>query len=102
MIYTGTGFEIPEGWWGHIRARTSMGKRGLIPAAQVVDSNFTGILTLCLVNVSNERINLEPMERLAQIVFIPHMDLSSVERIEMGDVKKTERGDGNFGSSGRI
>jgi dUTP pyrophosphatase len=100
MIPTGVGFEIPDGWWGHIRSRTSMGKRGLIPAAQVVDSDYTGILTICLANVGRDVIRLEPGERVAQIVFIPHWSLP-VSRMDQADVKTTDRGRGSFGSSGK-
>jgi len=102
MVPTGLGFEIPDGWYGLVCNRTSGGKRGLIPIAQVVDSNFTGSLPLCLQNTNhNIPIEIQPLERCAQIVFMPHWRLPLVE-IEQEDIKVTERGSGKFGSSGKM
>ena len=100
-IPTGVGFEIPSGWYGLICNRTSGGKRGLIPLAQVVDASFTGFLTLTLHNTNDrESIILEPGERVAQIVFMPVWSMP-IERIEHSQVKKTDRGAGAYGSSGK-
>jgi dUTP pyrophosphatase len=102
MVYSGVGFEIPDGWWGNILPRTSTGQRGLIPVAKVVDSNFTGILTLCLANIGTGPLTIEPRERIAQIVFTQHLILDSLECIPQATVKKTERGPAGFGTSGRF
>lgn len=100
-IPTGIGFEIPSGWYGKISNRTSVGRRGLIPVAQVVDSNFTGILTLTLHNLNRDQVVvLEPGERCAQIVFMPHWS-KEISEIAIEDVKKTDRGSGAYGSSGK-
>lgn len=100
-IPTGIGFEIPRGWYGKISNRTSVGRRGLIPVAQIVDSNFTGVLTLTLHNLNRDKsVILEPGERCAQIVFMPHWS-KEISEIAMEDVKKTDRGDGAYGSSGK-
>lgn len=100
-IPTGIGFEIPTGWYGLVCNRTSGGRKGLIPLAQVVDASYTGFLTLTLHNTNNDKaITLEPGERVAQIVFMPVWDLP-IERVEPDRVKKTSRGVGAYGSSGR-
>lgn len=100
-IPTGVGFEIPSGWYGLVCNRTSGGRKGLIPLAQVVDASYTGFLTLTLHNTNDsEEIILDPGERVAQIVFMPVWALP-IERIEPDQVKKTDRGVGAYGSSGR-
>lgn len=100
-IPTGVGFEIPPGWYGLICNRTSGGRKGLIPLAQVVDASYTGFLTLTLHNTNaDDTILLDPGERVAQIVFMPIWALP-IERIEPDQVKKTDRGVGAYGSSGR-
>ena len=100
-IPTGLGFEIPSGWYGLVCNRTSGGRKGLIPLAQVVDASYTGYLNLTLHNTNNgENLILLPGERVAQIVFMPVWVLP-LERIDPKDVKKTDRGTGAYGSSGR-
>lgn len=100
-IPTGVGFQIPSGWYGLICNRTSGGRRGLLPLGHVVDASFTGFLTLTLLNTTDsEEIVLEPRERVAQIVFMPTWVLP-VTQIEPDQVKKTDRGAGKYGSSGR-
>jgi deoxyuridine 5'-triphosphate nucleotidohydrolase len=100
-VPTGVGFDIPTGWYGLICNRTSGGKRGLLPLAQVVDANFTGSLTLTLHNTNADApIELQPGERVAQIVFMPTWP-GSIARIEPDLVKHTERGAKAYGSSGK-
>jgi dUTP pyrophosphatase len=101
-IPTGVGFEIPSGWYGLICNRTSMGRKGLIPLAQVVDCNFTGDLTLTLHNTNDKKvIILQPGERVAQIVFMPVWSHELV-LIDQSEIKKTDRGAGQYGSSGKF
>ena len=100
-IPTGVGFEIPSGWYGLICNRTSGGRKGLLPLAQVVDASYTGFLTLTLHNTNDEDpIVLDPGDRVAQIVFMPVWQLP-LERIDHDQVKKTDRGAGAYGSSGK-
>lgn len=100
-VPTGVGFDIPDGWYGLICNRTSWGRRGLIPLAQVVDSSFTGFLTLTLHNTNDDTpLTLEPGERVAQIVFMPVWHVL-IERIDHDQVANTGRGVGAYGSSGR-
>ena len=100
-VPTGVGFEIPDGWYGLICNRTSLAKRGLIPLAQVVDSNFTGDLTLTLHNTGAEPLILQSGERIAQIVIMP-VSTHELVRIEPHEIKKIERGTGQYGSSGKF
>lgn len=101
-IPTGVGFEIPSGWYGLICNRTSGGKRGLVPLAQVVDASYTGVLTLTLHNTNDsESITLDPGERVAQIVMMPTW-FGDLTQIEPGEIKKTDRGAGAYGSSGKF
>jgi len=101
QLATGVGFEIPSGWYGLVCNRTSGGKRGLIPLAQVVDASYTGHITMTLHNTNDaETIVLEPLERVAQIVFMP-VWVKELKMIEAHEIKKTDRGSGAYGSSGK-
>lgn len=100
-VPTGIHFEIPGDLFGLVCSRTSVAKRGLIPVYHVVDPGFVGELTLRLYNTQrDETVIVEPGERVAQIVFIPFWS-GPLEEIGPDELKKTTRGEGRVGSTGR-
>ena len=95
LIKTGLAMEIPEGYAGLIYARSGLAtKRGLAPANKVgvVDSDYRGEVMVALHNHSNVDANVEPGERIAQLVVTPFS--------EVDELSDTVRGEGGFGSSG--
>lgn len=48
-------------------------------------------------NDSTETRVIEKEDRIAQLIFIPYVDVSFVE---VAELEETERGDGGFGSTG--
>ena len=100
-IPTGVRCEIPEGYVGLLLARSSLGKRGLVLAngVGVIDSGFTGEITVPLFNVGKHDAILLDGERIAQLVIVPCM-LPTFEQVE--SLGETERGDGGFGSTGAM
>ena len=102
MLPTGLAFEIPEGYVGLIFARSSLGtKRGLAPANKVgvIDSDYRGEVKVCLHNHSSQPQVIEPDERVAQMVIVPFLPAQYEEAEELSD---TVRGEGGFGSTGRM
>ena len=102
MAKIGTGIAItpPEGYFGAIFARSGLStKRGLRPANCVgaCDEDYTGEYIVVLYNDSNTIQTVEPGERIAQLVFLPYIN---VNMIEVDKLEETERGDGGFGSTG--
>ena len=102
MVKMGTGLAItpPEGYFGAIFARSGMAtKQGLRPAncVGVCDEDYTGEYIVGLYNDSDEVQNIPSGTRIAQLVFLPYVDIyfDTVKELE-----KTERGDGGFGSTG--
>lgn len=100
FINTGIQIEIPTGLVGLIYARSGLGcKKGLAPANKVgvIDSDYRGEIIVALHNHTNDKQNIKPNERIAQIVFTPYYkaDFQKVE--ELSD---TIRGTGGFGSTG--
>lgn len=99
-ISTGLSFEIPEGYFGAIFARSGMAtKRGLRPAncVGVVDSDYRGEVIVALHNDSNECQTIHSGDRIAQLVLIPYLPVELHEEYDLSD---TRRGDGGFGSTG--
>lgn len=102
MISTGLSMEIPEGYFGAIFARSGLAmKEGLRPGncVGVVDSDYRGPFLIGLHNDSDVIRTVEPQERIAQLVVIPYLP---VEFAVADDLSDTERGEGGFGSTGKL
>lgn len=100
-IGTGLSLELPNGYFGAIVARSGLStKKGLAPANKfgVCDSDYRGEYIIPLHNHSNEPQLIYPMERIAQLIIMPYLQ---VEFIDVNDLTETERGDGGFGSTGK-
>ena len=99
-IPTGLAITPPEGYFGAIFARSGLSiKKGLRPAncVGVCDEDYTGEYIVALRNDSGNAETVQPGDRIAQLVFLPYID---VEFEEVSSLDKTERGSGGFGSTG--
>lgn len=76
-------------------------KEGLRPGncVGVVDSDYRGPFLIGLHNDSSAVRTVEPGERIAQMVVIPYLP---VEFEETGSLNDTARGEGGFGSTGKL
>lgn len=65
---------------------------------KVIDSDYRGEVIVAIHNDSDTEKEVDPDERIAQLVILPFLtwDINEVE--ELGD---TDRGKGGFGSTGR-
>ena len=100
-ISTGLAFEIPEGYFGAVFARSGLSvKEGLRPAncVGVIDADYRGPVTVALHNDSDLPRTVEPGERIAQMVILPFLT-AEFETVE--ELSDTVRGAGGFGSTGR-
>lgn len=96
---TGVSFEIPPGYVGLVRDRSSMaGKRGLVVIGGVIDSDFRGELRVMLLNVSGRQQLIERGDRIAQLLVVPVL---TSDLVVVDELAGTARGDGGFGSTGR-
>lgn len=99
-IETGLSFEIPRGYEGQVRARSGLAiKYGITITNGVgtIDSDYRGEVAIFLTNLSDKNYNIQPGERVAQIVFAP---VSHVTLKESEILTKTLRGAGGFGHTG--
>ena len=100
-IDTGLQFEIPDGYFAAIFARSGIAaSEGLRPAncTGVCDSDYRGNYIIALHNDSEEVRTVTPGERIAQMVVLPFLSVSFEETENLSD---TARGAGGFGSTGR-
>ena len=100
-IDTGLQFEIPDGYFAAIYARSGIAAReGLRPAncTGVCDSDYRGNYIVALHNDSDKTRTVEPGERIAQMVVMPYLPVFFEES---DSLTETERGAGGFGSTGK-
>jgi dUTP pyrophosphatase len=101
LLPTGLVFAIPVHYEGQIRPRSGLAaKMGItvLNAPGTVDSDFRGEVKVLLVNLSGGPVTVEPLERVAQIVFAP---VARAELVLDGQVETTKRGKAGYGSTGR-
>lgn len=101
VLGTGVAVSIPDGYEGQVRLRSSLGAKGVIIPNGVgtIDSDYRGEIKIILSNISKESVIVYPFERVAQLI------INKVEFLTVFVVDKlddTERGDGGFGSTGRL
>ena len=103
LIPTGLAIYIEDpGYAAIILPRSGLGhKHGIVLGNLVglIDSDYQGELMVSAWNRGNETFTIEPGERIAQLIIVP------VHQVAFDIVEEftvTERGDGGFGSSGRI
>ena len=101
-VGTGLSFELPEGTFAAIYARSGIAtKRGLRPAncTGVIDSDYRGPVIVALHNDTDDTQSIEPGERIAQMILLPYIEMKFNEVDELSD---TSRGDSGFGASGKF
>lgn len=100
-IGTGLAIRPPQGYFGAIFARSGLAtKNGLRPAncVGICDEDYTGEYIVALYNDSSSICAVYPGDRIAQLVFLPYIDIKFKE---VNEIDKTERGDNGFGSTGK-
>ena len=101
-IHTGLAFQLPYNTAMLLLPRSSMGiKKNLVLQNTIglLDSDYTGECMIFVKNIGDEPVEIENGERLVQALVIPYVK-ANYEEVE--ELNETERGDGGFGSSGRI
>ncbi|MDG1053197.1 MAG: dUTP diphosphatase [Flavobacteriaceae bacterium] len=101
IIGTGLKIALPEGYEAQVRPRSGLAaKHGLtvLNAPGTIDADYRGEIGVILVNLSNEAVEINPGERIAQLVVAQYtqVDWQVVESLD-----STDRGEGGFGSTGK-
>ena len=99
-IPTGIAIEPPCGVVSVICARSGLATKHGIALANgigVVDSDYRGEIIVALVNHSSEGYIIKPMDRIAQMMFMPYYFAEFKIATELSE---TQRNNGGFGSTG--
>ena len=102
LIKTGLAIHLADpGYAALILPRSGLGhKHGIVLGNLVglIDSDYQGELMVSTWNRGKDSFTIEPMERIAQLVIVPvvQMQMNIVE-----DFQASDRGAGGFGSTGK-
>ena len=102
LIPTGLAIHVADpGYCAMILPRSGMGhKNGIVLGNLVglIDSDYQGQLMVSTWNRGQNAFTLQPMERLAQLIVVPVMQVGFNI---VDDFDTSERGAGGFGSTGK-
>lgn len=100
IIGTGLAFELPEGTFGAIYARSGLAsKKSLRPAncTGVIDSDYRGEVKVAIHNDSPKAQEISAGERIAQLILQTYIPMIFEE---VNDLTQSDRGEAGFGSTG--
>lgn len=97
----GIGFDIPEGYFGAIFVRSSIGIKKhlrLSNSVPIIDNDYKGSVKIELHNFGDTIQIINNGDRIAQMVLLPYTSFP-IEEVE--ELTETKRGEGGIGSTGR-
>lgn len=100
-VGTGLYLEIPRGFVAQVCPRSGLAlKHGVsvLNAPGIIDSDYRGEVKVLLVNHDSLRYTVKKGDRIAQLVFVP---VVQVQMKLIDQLTATDRGEGGFGSTGR-
>jgi len=103
-VRTGLHVAIPVGFEGQVRARSSLGAKGLILPHSIgtIDSDYRGELFVLMTWIGDgDSYTIKQGERIAQLLISP-VPKVSFEEVGLEELSETARGSGGFGSTGRF
>lgn len=98
-LRTGIRLEMPSNVAALVLPRSSQAERGLtiVNSPGLIDPSYRGEILIAVKNNGAAPLLLMPGERIAQLLFVPLLDVN-LEAVDV--LSDTERGDGGFGSTG--
>lgn len=100
LVNTGIKFGMPPYYHGMVWDRSSMGKKGNHILGGLIDNPYTGEIGVLLINLNldHRRYQIAKGDKITQIVFVKLPISYLIEKDELGN---TSRGEKGFGSSGK-
>lgn len=102
LIPTGLFMALPQGVEAQIRPRSGLAfKHGItvLNAPGTIDADYRGEIKVLLINLSTEPFVIKDGERIAQLVVARHESINWQPSLTLDE---SQRGEGGFGSTGKI
>lgn len=97
IVPTGIAVEIPEGYFGLLKARSGFAAMsGTIVNAGVIDSDYRGEVQVVINNPTDRIVDVSLHDGVAQMLILP---VPPIELEECEDLSKTKRANQGFGST---
>jgi len=97
-VETGVAIEIPNGFEGQIRPRSSLSVAGVWCHFGTIDSDYRGEISVVLTDALGLHRTIFRGDRIAQLVIAP---VERVELVRVEQLSETARGERGFGHTGR-
>lgn len=94
---TGIAIELPRGYEGIVRPRSSTSLRGLLVHLGTIDEEYRGDIGIIISNLNNHGITLTRGCRISQFTI---KKVHRIQLIEQNELSETYRNNLGFGSSG--
>ncbi len=101
LVPTGIYIELPVGFEAQIRPRSGLAFKhgiGIVNSPGTVDADYRGEIKVLLINFSEIDFNINPGDRIAQMVIARHEKINWEEVQVLGE---TLRGTGGYGHTGK-
>lgn len=98
VVDTGVHILIDKNYAGIVCSKSGLYHKHGIITTGLVDAGYTGSIRVKLSNLSDDDFNVNIGDKIAQIYFLP---IVNVDFIPTAKLPETERRNGGFGSSGR-
>lgn len=98
VVKTALAIACPAGTYGRVAPRSGLTvKKGIHVGAGVIDADYRGEVGVVLFNLGQEAFEIQPGDRIAQLV-LEKIVMASVQEVD--ELDETVRGAGGFGSTG--
>jgi dUTP pyrophosphatase len=101
LVTTGLFLEIPPGYEAQIRPRSGLAiNKGItvLNSPGTIDADYRGEVCIILINLSGEKFVVKDGERICQMIISKH---ERAEWVAVDELRKTDRGTGGFGHTGK-
>lgn len=95
---TGISVGIPNGYFGLIKDRSSLGSKGIHVLGGVIDAQYRGEIMVLLVNLGKDTYTIHENDKIAQLIILPVPNMVIRELKELPNTLRQSQG---FGSTGR-
>lgn len=100
LVGTGLYIELPPGYEAQVRPRSGLAaKHGItvLNTPGTIDADYRGEIKVILVNLSADEYQIQPGDRIAQMIIARH---ERAALVQVNELSQTQRGSGGFGHTG--
>lgn len=99
VFHTGVHVELPDGTAGLLVSKSGLHVKNDVTSTGLIDPGFSGEIVVKLTNDGYEDYTVLDGQKIVQLVVLPLWYDPLIEIVD--EIRKGERGDAGFGSSGK-